>query len=489
MECGLEHATVEVEAGEELFAVLGECEGGCEFGSLAQFAVAAPEDAVVAAARGYGVVEAAQLVADVDGLDVELLHVLHAVEAFEVALCVGGGLVGWWREEVGAQLAVGGGDVAQGRLGGGDDGVGAVGDGLDGGEGLDVDLLGFDELFEVGDEGDAFGAGGEGGEEVECAEGFAVGVGEVAVFLAVEAEDVVGVLADGGAEVDGLHVALLDGDDVAQAEDVVLVFVEVGEGDGDGGVFEDARIGAVDVGVVVFAACLELVFEVVDLAGEGVFGQEVVEDVELEGVEFVELCQLACGGVGGGEVVLVVDHEVGVVEVFEFFEFEAVGDALAVAGGEDGAVVAVDELLEGGGLGVAFFLLETVLLGDALACGFFLGFEALLLEARVVDGAATHEVGEGAEEGFVAVEVVDHDVGVDDQERVAADVVAIERGESVLCVVAQLHAERGEGAEVLWLGVEVGDGRSAVAHVGGVEAVVGQQVGHREHDGRLGVGC
>ena len=64
----------------------------------------------------------------------------------------------------------------------------------------------------------------------------------------------------------------------------------------------------------------------------------------MEGVELIEFVDSLLGGMSGGKVVLVVDHKVGIVEVFEGLEASFVLDADTIAGEDNGAVVTGDVL-------------------------------------------------------------------------------------------------------------------------------------------------
>ena len=135
----------------------------------------------------------------------------------------------------------------------------------------------------------------------------------------------------------------------------------------------------------------------------------------------------------------------------------AVGNAGAVAGGDDGAVVDLDRRAQVGRDAVAFVLLAAGLLNSALAGSLLLGLDALLLKARIAYAHAPHELTQPPQTIFIDGIVGDDGSGIDPDEAVTMVVVALDGIDGTLGIGADGDAEIGERDIVLRLGVEMGD--------------------------------
>ena len=330
-------------------------------------------------------------------------------------------------------------------------------------------------------EEETLGVGGEGGQLVDSLQHIAVGRVEVAVFLAIEGGDGFGAGGDVVTQVNGLEIALLHVDDDAHAAGVFLIFLHIGEGNGHIGVLEDLGVGTVDIGVFLVATHFEDVLEVFNLIRQRVVAEDILKQVVLEGVELVEAVDALVGGVAGREVVLVIYHEVAVIEVLQLLELVLVGDAGTVATGNDGAVVELNIGTKVGGDTITLLLLTAGLLNGTLTRGLFLGFDALLLETAVLDAHATHQLGKAAQTVVVDGIVGQDGVGVEPDEAVAEGVVVLNGGEHLLGLGAERDTEVGQRDIFLRLVVEIAHGGGGIVDPSRVEAVVAYNVTNAKH--------
>ena len=274
-----------------------------------------------------------------------------------------------------------------------DDGVAAVFDDFNTFDDVAVVFLQLGELLQCGDEFVALGEGGVGGNGVEFVEHFFVGVPDVAVLLAALLLYAVAVACYFLAQVDDGEVALLHGDEVAELTDIFVVFGNVFEGDMDLHPFEGLQVRLVDVGMVLPGAQFEGVGEVFNALVVRVVAKHAVYESGLEGFEFFQLAEAVVVGVVAGKVVVVVDSEVGVVEVFQLLDFCFVAYIVGVADGGDFRVFLLDGFFEFG-KPLVFLALYSLSFGaGTFLSGNAFGLQSFLLQVVVVVGIFVEHVG------------------------------------------------------------------------------------------------
>ena len=253
-----------------------------------------------------------------------------------------------------------------------------------------IALLGGDEFLQVLNKVDTFGIGSEVGHHVHRPCHILIRVDHLTVFLPVKLHNAVGAGIDGGTQLQRLEVTVLDIDDGLKTVDIVTIFAHIGKRDRHGSLPEDTRITAVDIAILSVATYLQHVLEVLNLRRQRISAQHIFQQVILERIEFVKLRQRFLCRMTHREVVLVVYHQVRIVQVLQFLELDLILDAYAVASCDDSAMVDVDAAKQNTSLLVALALLTGGLLYSSLACRLFLCLHTLLLQTAIADAHPPH---------------------------------------------------------------------------------------------------
>ncbi len=170
------------------------------------------------------------------------------------------------------------------------------------------------------------------------------------------------------AEVDDGEVRVLDVDDALEGVNMGFVFSDSGELSGRDSLAESTLIGPEHIGMIMAAAGAKGVGKVGYADTVVVGAQEVVDEMLLEIAELVKGGDVGTVFAFHGEVVAVVDREIGEVDVLEIFFAVFVGNSDALTCVDNCAMISVDGVFAQTDCSLLEVVLSNVLVFNILVC-------------------------------------------------------------------------------------------------------------------------